>query len=100
MTFVDEVSGPDGLKESTPVILLALVYVYAGEDEISWAWCGFAWNLRGNSFCPTKFNIEHVFHNEMFATPGTLGKGNFTDRWSKARQVLFMLPVFRSSEKL
>ena len=47
MTFVDHISDPDGLKESTPAVLPALAYAYAGEGGISRAWCGFAWNGTG-----------------------------------------------------
>jgi hypothetical protein len=49
MTFVDHVSDPDGLKESTSAILPALAYAYASEGGISRAWCGFAWNATGTA---------------------------------------------------
>jgi hypothetical protein len=35
MTFVDHISDPDGLKESTPAVLPALAYAYTGEGGIS-----------------------------------------------------------------
>jgi hypothetical protein len=47
MTFVDHVSDPDGLKETTPAIAPAPAYAYAGEGGISRAWTGFAWNATG-----------------------------------------------------
>ena len=47
MNFVDHVSDTDGLKGSTPAVLPALAYTYAGEGGISRAWCGFAWNATG-----------------------------------------------------
>jgi hypothetical protein len=47
MTFVDHVSDPDGLKETTPAVPPAPAYDYAGEGGISRAWAGFAWNATG-----------------------------------------------------
>ena len=47
MTFVDHVSDPDGLKETTPAVAPAPAYAYAGEGGISRAWTGFAWNATG-----------------------------------------------------
>ncbi|KAI9509159.1 hypothetical protein F5148DRAFT_1189583 [Russula earlei] len=47
MTFVDHVSDPDVLKDTTPAVMPALAYAYAGEGGISRAWSGFAWNATG-----------------------------------------------------
>jgi PHO85 cyclin-5 len=47
MTFVDHVPDPDSLKETTPAIVPAFAYAYAGEGGISRGWNGFAWNATG-----------------------------------------------------
>jgi hypothetical protein len=44
MNFVDHL---DNLKESTPSVVPALAYAYAGEGGISRGWNGFAWNAAG-----------------------------------------------------
>jgi hypothetical protein len=47
MSFVDHMSDLDALKETTPAVVPALAYAYAGEGGISRAWTGFAWNATG-----------------------------------------------------